>query len=95
MSRNVLLTILGIVVGFLAAAGLQNLVQPVVAQTNTSGSYNVVANDKAFVLYDAAQSNTWICFPTSVKNRHAWLPVKRLDTDAEVHNWQILNNARE
>jgi len=94
MERNHLLTAGLIAVGLILAAVL--LTAPsATAQSTADGRFRVVANDKAFVLYDVNDSSkSWVLTIPSNYKRLAWKPIKRLDSDAEVQNWDLVEGAR-
>jgi len=97
MSGKNLLTAGLIALGLLVAVGLLNRTPPAAAQGGrASGRYHVVANEKAFVLYDSVNGEkSWILVFKSTDKRHAWLPIKRLNSDAEVQNWRLIHSARQ
>ncbi len=97
MSKGHLLGVGLIVLGLLVAVGLLNRAPAAAAQSGQpGGQYHVVAGDKAYVLYDTTDSGkSWILFPSNESKRHAWLPIKRLDTEAQIHSWKLTSQARE
>ena len=96
MSRNTMLTVALAAAGIVLAASLISRQPTAQGQaTGQSGRYQVVANDKAFILYDSDDSSkTWILTPADGDRKQAWMPVKRLDSDAAVNNWRLLQDAR-
>ena len=97
MSRNVLLAVLLIAVAFAAAVGIFTLTpRAAVGDAYAGGRYSMVANDQTFVLYDRDDSSkTWILFPKPSGKRHAWLPIKRLDTESEIQSWKLIDSSRQ
>jgi len=97
MPRNTLLVIVLVAAGALVAAALISRTAPATAASGSGGEqYQVIANDKAFILYDTADSkNSWVCFPQPDRKQNAWLPLKRIDTQADAQNWKLIENANK
>jgi len=93
MSKSVVIAA-ALVALAMVSAGVFTHAASASAQDAAPGKYKVVANEKAFVLYDTEDTTrTWILIPAAGEEKHAWLPVKRLDTDQQAQNWNLLKSA--
>ena len=97
MFGNKLLIAAIIALGLVTAAALLNQTEPASGDySQGSGKYRVTATDKAFILYDVEDSrNSWILLPQPKQKRHAWFPVKRLDSESQLQTWTLTNRARQ
>jgi hypothetical protein len=98
MSRWNWLAGAAVALGLVIALGVFGWASQAPAQAGgMGGNFHVVAGgaDKAFVLYDAGSGQSWVMRLDGVDKRYAWIQIKRLDTDAEVQNWNMIQKARE
>ena len=96
MSRKILIALALIALGAIVGSGLVSLIRPAAAQpAAAAGPYRVVAADSSYVLYDATSSKSWLLTPKRGELSHAWLPIKRLDTNADVYGWKARKSAME
>ena len=102
MSRNGLLAVLIFACGLALGTGLVTVLSPAQAELGPAdgpaaakavGPFQVVGADKGFVMYEPATGKTWVLIPKEDSTRQAWLPVTRLDSEADVQKWQIRKEA--
>ena len=62
------------------------------AQVEPAGAYRVVASQDTFVLCESATGKTWVLVAKGMEMEPAWLPAKRLDTEAQVQAWKARTN---
>ena len=91
MSKQVIAVASAAVLGLLVGALLLDRPTPVrAAGDNGGGTFHVVASQNAFVLYDSTDAaRSWVLIPQAADKKHAWFPVKRLDTDQAAQVWRI------
>lgn len=83
-------TVLVVLSVALAAVAIFTAVRPAAALPDTpGGQFHVVANNDALILYDTSGRQSWILTPQPKQKRHAWVPIKRLDSEAEVRTWEL------
>ena len=97
MSRHMLMAIALAALGVVVGAGLLSLVRPAAASPGpeSGGRFSVAAGASTYVLCETESGRTWVLVPKASESRHAWLPVTRLDSEAEVRKWQIQKDAAE
>ena len=96
MSRQVLMAAMLLAAGALAALAMMNLTRPAVAAPGEgAGPYTVVAGSSFFVLCDTVGGKAWILLPKAEDPKFAWMPVTRLETDADVRKWKLSKTAAE
>ena len=95
MSRQIMAAIALAALGAVLGAGLLGLTRPAAASPGPEGGarYSVAAGETSYVLCETETGRTWILVPKADEPRYAWLPVTRLNSDAEVRKWQIQSNA--
>lgn len=95
MNRSNLMAAGIIALGLIVVAVLLSPTPTATAQSGVSSRYHVVATDKAFVLYDTNDAEqSWVLTIPSSYKRLAWKPIKRLDSDAEMQNWDLVEGAK-
>ncbi len=91
MSRQILMVCAILGIGCVIGIGLTNLTSPVFAGPDSigGGGWGIVAGKSAFVLYDSGTGKSWVMISEDDELHRAWFPLKRLNTDSEVHNWRV------
>ena len=97
MSRPMWIAITVIAVCAIAASTVVNLVSPAKADATGSagGRFQVAATGSFFVLVETTTSKSWVLYPKQGDIKPGWIPIKRLDSDSEVHTWKIRKSAAE
>jgi len=95
MKQTHLLAAVLLTVSLLAAAAVITQLSPATAAPAGRGNYQVVGEEKAFVLYEADTSQSWILFPDEKAKSYVWMPIKRLDSEQEVQQWKLVNEAKK
>lgn len=97
MSRQIMAAIALAALGAVLGAGLLNLARPAAASPGPepAGRFSVAAGAASYVLCETETGRTWVFMPKAGESwpGHAWLPITRLDSDAEVRKWQIQKEA--
>lgn len=47
------------------------------------------------VLFDPAGGKAWALVPSANLRQYIWVPIKRLDTDADIQKWQLTGKLKE
>jgi len=94
MTRNLILAAALIAVGCVVAAGLIALRPASAKPADQAGRYQVVATDSSYVLFDSLSGTSWVMTVQPKATRFAWMPTKRLNSEADVKLWQVQNRAR-
>jgi len=68
--------------------------RPLPAADVPAGNLRVVSGPPA-VMLDEATGKTWVLVTSTNLKRNAWVPIRKLETDADVEKWQITGSARE
>ena len=95
MTRNLIAAAVLIAIGGILAAGLTTLAPAAAKPADQSGRYQVVAGQSSYVLFDSLSGTSWIMTPEPGAKRSAWLPTKRLNSEAEARLWEIQNRPRK
>jgi hypothetical protein len=94
MSRQLLMTVVLLAAGLAAGVALMNLTSPAAAQpADGGGTYRVVPGTNSYVLVDTVKGTAWVIFPKAEDMKHAWFPITRLDTEADIRKWKITKGA--
>ena len=59
------------------------------------GRYRVVAGDASYVLYDPLTSVSWVMPVTAGQTRFAWLPTRRINTEADATKWRAIQRVQK
>ena len=80
-------------------AALATLLQPAGAARAGSplmaGRYRVVAGESAFVLHDSITGVCWLLPAKPGESGRAWLPIRRINTEAEAQRLRAAERERE
>ena len=53
------------------------------------GIFDVTAGENSYVLYHRQTGTAWILFPDPKAKRPAWVPIRRLTSEAELQSWRM------
>ena len=59
------------------------------------GRYRIVAGESSYVLYDQLSGVAWVLTAKPGQERFAWLPTRRLNTEADAQKWRLLERERK
>jgi len=90
MLRHVLLAAVVVLLGLVVAAFfLTSDPRASAGPGDEQGRFRVVAGQSSYVLYDSVSGVSWVMFPDGKDKRFTWLPIKRLNTAAEIEAWRL------
>ena len=88
--------VVGLVVLGVVLALLLRPVGPAQARDGQdAGRYRVVAGDASYVLYDQLTGVSWVMPVKDGQTRFAWLPTRRINTEADAVKWRAIQRIQK